>query len=58
MAKCRYDCFHCIYADCIIEKMSSKERREIKKRDERYEYCSNGRSVVPSRTLKQRSLGR
>ncbi len=36
MAKCNRDCFNCKYEDCIIEKASSEERKEIRERDNRY----------------------
>lgn len=54
MSICSYDCFHCIYKDCIQNKMSSKDRKEIKERDKRYAYCSNGRSVVQSKKIKRK----
>lgn len=33
MAVCNYDCFNCIYDDCIVEGVTDKEREEMKERD-------------------------
>lgn len=53
MARCNHDCFNCIYDDCIIEKMSSAERKEVKERDRRYfDVPAKTMSVVKQRPVR------
>lgn len=33
MRKCNRDCFHCIFEDCVDDRVDSSERRNINKRD-------------------------
>lgn len=51
MKKCNRDCFNCIYDDCVIGTLSSKERKEIKERDK--SIMSYG-SVVKARPINRR----
>lgn len=34
--KCNHDCFNCVHDDCIVEGISSEERKEMTKRDNGY----------------------
>ena len=45
MIKCNYDCFNCIYNDCIVNTASPSERKEIRERDNRY-YNSTGSKML------------
>ena len=53
MAKCNRDCFNCIYDDCIIETASSKERKEIKMRDESY-FNTLGSGILKQKPVRAR----
>lgn len=58
MKKCDHNCFECKYDDCIIENMSSEERKEISDRDKRYfNSISTTGSVVKARARRCKYRG-
>lgn len=57
-SKCNHDCFNCTYDDCIIESISSKERKEIKERDKQYFTPVKAYGVMIQRPVRAKHRGR
>lgn len=53
MAKCDYNCFECKHSDCIEDKMSPKETKEISRRDNSY-FNSPSRYQTPKPTISRK----
>lgn len=58
MVKCNHNCFECPHDDCIIETMSSEERKELRERDIMYFNADTSGSVVKQRARRAKYKGR
>ena len=53
--KCNEDCFNCVHDDCIVDVLSSKDRKEITERDKRY--FNSGTVSLQARPRKRKYRG-
>ena len=58
MLKCNYDCFNCIYDDCLVDTktMTKEEREDAKYRDKVYQ--EYGSSFIKMRPQRAKHRGR
>lgn len=49
MPKCKHNCFECPYDDCIVNDITSDERKEMKERDKKF---TDYGSVIKARPQK------
>lgn len=54
--KCDRDCFHCKYDDCYQNDITSAERKEMNKRDERYKEGEIPKSYAIGRKARARKI--
>ena len=52
---CQEDCFNCIFEDCIVNTITSKDRKEITERDKRY--YNTGNVSLKARPRKKKYRG-
>ena len=56
--KCKHRCFECPYEDCLVEGISSEERKEIRERDENYFIPLGAKSIVKQRPGRAKHRGK
>lgn len=54
MPKCKHECFECPYDDCIVNDITSEERKEIKERDKNFTNYGHVLNAIPNRASKRR----
>lgn len=54
MAKCNNDCFNCPYNDCIVNGITTEDRKEIRERDNRYYNAVSSNWIVNGRPTRAR----
>lgn len=58
MAKCKRDCFNCLFEDCIVDSMSSEERHQEKERDQKFSNICFYESIAKARPLRAKNRKR
>ena len=58
MAQCNHDCFNCTYDDCVVNTLSSEDRKEIRERDNRYYNAIEAKGIIRQRPTRAKHRGR